>query len=145
MSTLKKPELDRLAAAGGVNNMTDLLREREQIGAELDRLAAAIGDQYQALSRIQMAIGQELFYTGACPGNAPAWLGDSATAYRLRNRLGVACVPHSSGGGNESPFGPVYCRFSLQEVFGRDHEGFGDAPSPQTETVKEFHKRVGKE
>jgi len=121
MSTLKKPELSKEAVAGGVNNMTALLRDRERIGAELDSLAAAIGDQYRALCRIQMAIGQELFHTGACPGNAPAWLADSATAYRLRNRLGTACAPHSSGGGNESPFGPVHCRLTLREVFAKDN------------------------
>ena len=121
MSTLKKPELSKAAVAGGVNNMTALLRDRERIGAELDSLAAAIGDQYQALSRVQMEIGQQLFTEGNFGGAAPAWLADSATAYRLRNRLGMACAPHSSGGGNESPFGPVHCRLTLREVFAKDN------------------------
>ena len=121
MSTLKKPEVSKAAVAAGVNSLTGLLRRREKLGANLDALSDAIGAVYKDLAEVQRAIGQELFHGGGTGGAAPAWLADSTTAYRLRNRLGAACAPHSSGGGNESPFGPVQCRMPLREVFAKDN------------------------
>ena len=118
-----RPELTRKDVAAGITTMGALVRQRDEIGARLDQTIDEVGRLYGDLSRVNKAIGQELFHTGACPGNAPAWLADSTTAYRLRNRLGAACAPHSAGGANESPFGLVQCRLPLREVFAKDHAG----------------------
>jgi len=123
MSTLKKPELSKEAVAGGVNTMSTLLRRRADIGTRLDQEIDELGRLYGMLVEVQGAIGQELYNTGACPGNAPAWLSETRTAEALRNRLAMELAEHSSGGGNETVLGPVRSRETLVEVFGKDHGG----------------------
>lgn len=121
MSTLKKPEVSKEAVAAGVTSMSAQLRRREALCARLDQTIEEFGRLYGELSQVQKEIGQQLFQEAAFGGAMPAWLADSTTNYRLRQRLAVACSPHSPGGANESPFGLVQCRLTLAEIAVKDH------------------------
>ncbi len=113
-------KISKAAVAGGVNDLGTLLRRREEIGEQLDSLSATFGAVYRDLAQVQKEIGIILFQAGNTGGTMPQFLADATTAYRLRNRLGVACAPHSSGGGKESPFGIVQCSIPLAEIFKKD-------------------------
>jgi hypothetical protein len=121
--TFGKPELEKADVAGGITTMGALVRRREMIGARMDQTIDELGRLYGDLTETQRAIGQELYNTGACPGNHPAWISEVHTAEVLRNRLAMELAEHSSGGGNETVLGPVRSRETLASVFEKDHGG----------------------
>jgi hypothetical protein len=144
--TFGKPEVKKEVVAGGVTTMSELLKRRLEIGDMLDQVIDELGVQYGLLVEVQTAIGQVLYATGACPGNAPAWIGELTSAEILRNRLAMELAEHSSGGGNETVLGRVTSRETLASVFAKHHVGLAeraDAPRLPSETTEQYYKRTG--
>lgn len=132
--------------AGGIAALSELFRERLEIGDMLDQVIDELGVQFGLLVKVQTAIGKKLYATGVCPGNHPAWIGELTSAEILRNRLAAEVAEHSSGGGNESVFGRVTSRETLASIFAKHHVGLAEraaAPRLPSETTEQYYKRIG--
>ena len=119
--TLGKPEVKEETVVGGVTTLSELLREREKAGADLDELCDLNGDAYRRLSELQQKIGRILYGEGKA---APAWLSDRLTGEILMARLAKEIAPHSAGGAGESSVGPVKYQDSILCTFQKNHAGY---------------------
>lgn len=119
--TFGKPEVKKEAVAGGVTTLSELLREREKDGVDLDELFDLVGDVVRRLSEHQQKIGSILYGEGKA---APAWLSDKLTGEIILARLAKEIAPHSAGGAGESSVGPVTYKDSILCTFQKNHAGY---------------------
>lgn len=113
-----KPELSKSDVAGGVTTLASLLRKREEIGKEMDRVIDILGGLYGELSKLNRDLSR---HNEVCAGGPPQWISETWSAEILRNRLAQEVAEHSTGGARQSVQGDVHWVHSLEDAFKKNH------------------------
>lgn len=108
-----KPKTEKTKKAPAEASLKELLGQQLDLVDMLDQVIDELGLQYGVLVEIQEEIAKKLHRQSVMP----EWVSESWRKEVFRGRLAAELAEHSSGGGNESIFGPAKSQETLLSIF----------------------------